>query len=274
MNRKVGLQLPVVRPRTTMFQYAVVGEGYSFDELRSLQDWHIRFELQSVSGVSEVASVGGFVRQYQVILDPARLLGFGVTAEAVVRAIRASNTDVGGRTIEVAGGDYMVRGLGYLRGVGDIADLAVGVGPRGTPVRVADVARVSIGPDMRLGFTEWNGRGEAVGGVVVMRYGENALEVIDAVKEKIEEIETGLPPGVCIVATYDRSDLIRRATTTLASTLIEESLVVALVCMVCSTRGPWLGAPKPANGPRTLCAPPTSVSSSRKGPAPRPPPPE
>ena len=215
-----------------VFQYAVLGEGYSFDELRSLQDWHIRFELQSVPGVSEVASVGGFVRQYQVILDPAKLLGFGVTADEVVRAIRSSNTDVGGRTVEVAGGDYMVRGLGYLGGVGDIADLAVGVGRRGTPVRVADVARVSIGPDMRLGFTEWNGQGEAVGGVVVMRYGENALQVIDAVKEKIKEIETGLPPGVSIVATYDRSDLIRRATTTLTRTLIEESIVVALVCLI------------------------------------------
>ena len=215
-----------------VFQYAVVGEGYSFDELRSLQDWHIRFELQSVPGVSEVASVGGFVRQYQVILDPAKLLGFGVTAGEVVLALRSSNTDVGGRTVEVAGGDYMVRGLGYLRGVGDIADLAVGVGRRGTPVRVADVARVSIGPDMRLGFTEWNGQGEAVGGVVVMRYGENALQVIDAVKEKIEEIETGLPPGVSIVTTYDRSDLIRRATTTLTRTLIEESIVVALVCLI------------------------------------------
>ena len=121
---------------------------------------------------------------------------------------------------------------GYLRGVGDIADLAVGVGHRGTPVRVADVARVSIGPDMRLGFTEWNGQGEAVGGVVVMRYGENALQVIDAVKEKIEEIETGLPPGVSIVATYDRSGLIRGATSTLTRTLIEESIVVALVCLI------------------------------------------
>ncbi|MCH8812652.1 MAG: efflux RND transporter permease subunit, partial [Gemmatimonadetes bacterium] len=215
-----------------VFQYAVLGEGYSLDELRSLQDWNIRFELQSVPGVSEVASVGGFVRQYQVILDPVKLLGFGVTTDEVVRAIRSSNTDVGGRTIEVAGGDYMVRGLGYLRGVGDIADLAVGVDRRGTPVRIADVARVTVGPDMRLGFTEWNGQGEAVGGVVVMRYGENALRVIDAVKEKIEEIETGLPPGVSIVATYDRSDLIRRATSTLTRTLIEESIVVALVCLI------------------------------------------
>ncbi len=215
-----------------VFQYAVLGEGYSLDELRSLQDWNIRFELQSVPGVSEVASVGGFVRQYQVILDPVKLLGFGVTTDEVVRAIRSSNTDVGGRTVEVAGGDYMVRGLGYLRGVGDIADLAVGVDRTGTPVRIADVARVTVGPDMRLGFTEWNGQGEAVGGVVVMRYGENALRVIDAVKEKIEEIETGLPPGVSIVATYDRSELIRRATSTLTRTLIEESIVVALVCLI------------------------------------------
>ena len=172
------------------------------------------------------------MRQYQVILDPAKLLGFGVTVDNVVGAIRSSNTDVGGRTVEVAGGDYMVRGLGYLRGVADIADLAVGLGRRGTPVRVADVARVSIGPEMRLGFTEWNGEGEAVGGVVVMRYGENALQVIDAVKEKIGQIEAGLPPGVSIVTTYDRSALIRRATTTLTRTLIEESIVVALVCLI------------------------------------------
>ena len=215
-----------------VFQYAVVGEDYSLDQLRSIQDWYLRFGLQAVPGVSEVASVGGYVKQYQVILDPARLLGFGVTTQQVVQAIQSSNADVGGRTVEVAGGDYMVRGLGYLRGVSDIAGLAVGSGTNGIPVRVGDVADVTVGPDIRLGMAELNGLGEAVGGVVVMRYGENALEVIEAVKEKLVELEEGLPPGVGIVTTYDRSELIHRATNTLWRTLIEESLIVALVCVV------------------------------------------
>ncbi len=140
-----------------VFQYAVLGEGYRLDQLRSLQDWYLRFELQSVPGVAEVASVGGYVKQYQVLLDPAKLLGFGVTADAVVRAIRTSNADVGGRTIEIAGSDYMVRGFGYLGGVSDIGNLAVGAGRNGVPVRVEDVAQVTIGPDMRLGIAEWNG---------------------------------------------------------------------------------------------------------------------
>src|SRR3990170_6468410 len=142
-----------------VFQYALQGEGYSLDQLRSIQDWYVRFGLQQVPGVAEVASVGGYVKQYQVILDPAKLLGFGVTAEQVIRAIRTSNADVGARTIEVAGGDYMVRGLGYLRGVGDIARLAVGPGAGGIPVRVRDVATVTLGPDIRIGFTDLNGTG-------------------------------------------------------------------------------------------------------------------
>ena len=214
-----------------VFQYALQGEGYSLDQLRSIQDWYVRFALQQVPGVAEVASVGGYVKQYQVILDPAKLLGFGVTADQVIRAIRSSNADVGARTIEVAGSDYMVRGLGYLRGVGDIAGLAVGPGANGVPVRVRDVATVTLGPDIRLGFVEWNGTGEAVGGVVVMRYGENALKVIDGVKHKLTELETGLPPGVKIVTTYDRSSLIHRAIWTLWRTLLEESVIVALVCL-------------------------------------------
>jgi Cu(I)/Ag(I) efflux system membrane protein CusA/SilA len=215
-----------------VYQYAVEGEGYSLDQLRSLQDWYLRYGLQQVSGVSEVASVGGYVKQYQVILDPAKLLGFGVTADQVISAIRTSNADVGARTIEVSGGDYMVRGLGYLRGVGDIAGLAVGPGANGVPVRVRDVATITIGPDIRLGFVERNGAGEAVGGVVVMRYGENALEVIEGVERKLAELAQGLPPGVRIVTTYDRSSLINRAIRTLWRTLIEESLIVALVCVV------------------------------------------
>ncbi|MGH7606596.1 MAG: efflux RND transporter permease subunit, partial [Gemmatimonadales bacterium] len=215
-----------------VFQYAVVGAGYSPDRLRSIQDWYLRFGLQQVPGVAEVASVGGYVKQYQVLLDPAKLLGYGVTTDQVIRAIRTSNADVGARTIEIAGSDYMVRGLGYLRGVGDIADLAVGPGADGVPVRVRDVATVTVGPDIRLGFAELNGRGEAVGGVVVMRYGENALEVIDGVARKLADLEAGLPPGVQIVTTYDRSSLIYRAIRTLWRTLIEESLIVAVVCVV------------------------------------------
>jgi Cu(I)/Ag(I) efflux system membrane protein CusA/SilA len=172
------------------------------------------------------------VKQYQVILDPAKLLGFGVTADQVITAIRTSNADVGARTVEVAGGDFMVRGLGYLKGVGDIAGLAVGPGANGVPVRVRDVATVTVGPDLRLGFAERNGEGEAVGGVVIMRYGENALKVIDAVKRRLVELERGLPPGVRVVPTYDRSSLIHRAIRTLGRTLIEESLIVALVCVV------------------------------------------
>ncbi|MBI4514183.1 MAG: efflux RND transporter permease subunit [Gemmatimonadetes bacterium] len=215
-----------------VYQYAVVGEGYSIDQLRSIQDWYLRFGLQQVPGVAEVASVGGFVKQYQVLLDPAKLLGFSITADQVIHTVRTSNIDVGARTIEVAGGDYMVRGLGYFRSVSDIATLAVGVGPDGVPVRVRDVATVTLGPDIRLGIAELNGRGEAVGGVVVMRYGQNALGVIQGVKAKLAELSRGLPAGVRVVTTYDRSNLIYRAVRTLWRTLLEESVIVALACVL------------------------------------------
>ncbi|MBI4500618.1 MAG: efflux RND transporter permease subunit, partial [Gemmatimonadetes bacterium] len=168
--------------------------------------------------------------QYQVLLDPARLLGYGVTVPQIIQAVRGANQDVGARTVEVAGSDYAIRGLGYFRGVEDIANVAVGSGSDGRPVRVADVARVTIGPDLRLGIAERNGQGEAVGGVVVMRYRENALRVIDAVQQRIAEIAPALPAGVKIVPTYDRSDLIHRSIETLWRTLIEESIIVGLVC--------------------------------------------
>jgi Cu(I)/Ag(I) efflux system membrane protein CusA/SilA len=213
-----------------VFQYALRGPGYGPDQLRTIQDFQVRYALQSVPGVAEVASLGGFVKQYQVLLDPARLLAYGVTAREVIAAVRGANQDVGARTVEVAGADYAIRGLGYFRGPADIAAVAVGVGRDGRPVRVGDVARVSVGPDLRLGIAELNGQGEAVGGVVVMRYGENALRVINGVKQRIAEIAPALPPSVTIVPTYDRSSLIHRSIKTLWRTLIEESIIVGLVC--------------------------------------------
>ncbi|OLC06703.1 MAG: cation transporter [Gemmatimonadetes bacterium 13_1_40CM_66_11] len=213
-----------------VFQYALEGPGYAPDRLRSIQDFQVRYALQSVPGVAEVASLGGYVRQYQVLLDPARLLAYGVEVRQVVEAVRGANQDVGARTLEVAGADYAIRGLGYFRGVEDIAKVGIAVGTGGRSVHVGDVARVTIGPDLRLGIAELNGQGEAVGGVVVMRYGENALRVINAVKQRIAEITPSLPAGVRIVPTYDRSNLIHGSIKTLWRTLIEESIIVGLVC--------------------------------------------
>jgi copper/silver efflux system protein len=215
-----------------VYQYALEGRGHSLAELRTIQDFQIRYALQGLPGVAEVASIGGFVRQYQVLLDPVRLRGFGVTARQIADAVRGANQDVGARTIEVAGSDYAIRGRGYFRGVEDITNVAVGVGRQGRPVRVADVAQVTIGPDLRIGIAERNGEGEAVGGVVVMRVGANALDVVDRVKAKLAEIESSLPPGVQVVTTYDRSDLIHRSIDTLKRTLIEEAIIVALVCLL------------------------------------------
>jgi copper/silver efflux system protein len=215
-----------------VYQYALEGPGYSPEQLRTIQDFQLRYALQGLPGVAEVASIGGFVRQYQVLLDPVRLRAFGVTARHVADAVRGANQDVGARTIEVAGSDYAIRGRGYFRGVEDIVEVAVGVGAQGRPVRVAEVAQVTIGPDLRIGIAERNGRGEAVGGVVVMRFGANALDVTNRVKAKLAEIAPSLPPGVRVVTTYDRSGLIHRSIDTLERTLIEESIIVALVCMV------------------------------------------
>ena len=215
-----------------VYQYALEGTGYSPAQLRTIQDFQVRYALQGVPGVAEVASIGGFVRQYQVLLDPARLRAFGVTARQIVEAVRGANQDVGARTVEVAGSDYAIRGLGYFRGMGDIADVAVGAGTGGRPIRVGDVAQVTVGPDLRTGIAERNGLGEAVGGVVVMRVGANALDVVSRVQAKLAELAPSLPPGVRVVTTYDRTDLIHRSIATLFRTLIEESLIVGLVCVL------------------------------------------
>jgi Cu(I)/Ag(I) efflux system membrane protein CusA/SilA len=214
-----------------VYQYAVQGKNRTLAELRTLQDWYLRYQITQTPGVAEVASIGGFVQQYQVVVDPAKLRGYGVPLAEVTRAIRASNRDVGGRVVEMAETEYMVRGRGYLRGKADIEQLVV-KSDRGTPVRIADIARVELGPDERRGVAELNGEGEAVSGIVVARHGENALAVIDNVKQKIGEIAAGLPEGVTIETVYDRSELIERAIGTLKATLIEESAIIALVCFV------------------------------------------
>ncbi len=228
---------PTLGPDATgvgwVFEYALVDKSGKHDlqELRALQDWNIRYALASVPGVAEVASVGGFVKQYQVNVDPTKLLGHGITMDEVVRAVRASNQEVGGRVLEVAGHELVIRGRGYVKTPGDIGSSPIKV-IEGTPVRVSDVAEVSLGPDIRRGLTELNGEGEAPGGVVIMRYGENALTVIDGVKDRIKEIETGLPEGVKLVVTYDRSGLIEESVSTLEHTLLEEMIVVSVVIFV------------------------------------------
>ena len=214
-----------------VFEYAVIGAQHTLAELRSFQDWFIRFQLTKAQGVAEVASVGGFVKQYQVVIDPAKLRAFAISLPQVTNAIRASNMDVGGRTIEMSEREYMVRGRGYLKGIGDLENVVL-KSERGTPVLLKDLARVELGPDERRGLAELNGQGEVVAGIVLQRDGENALTVIKNIKQKIADIAPGLPKGVSILPVYDRSDLIHRAINTLKHTLIEESLIIALVCMV------------------------------------------
>lgn len=225
---------PTLGPDATgvgwVFQYALVDKSGQHDlaELRSLQDWHVRYALGSVPGVAEVASVGGFVKQYQVNVDPHKLLARGVTMDDVVTAVRESNDEVGGRVLEIAGHEHVVRGRGYIKKPEDIGESPVRASG-GVAVRVRDVAEVGFGPDIRRGLAELNGEGETAGGIVIMRQGENALRVIDAVKQRISEMEPGLPAGVSIVVTYDRSELIEAAIATLKRTLIEEMIIVSLV---------------------------------------------
>ncbi len=208
------------------------GSKYDLSELRSIQDWYLRYELASVPGVSEVASIGGYVKQYQVEVDPNKLLAYNIPLSKVKMAIKRSNNDVGGKLVEMGETEFMVRGLGYIESIQDLENIPLGVDQKGTPILVKNVANVHLGPELRRGLAEWNGEGEIVGGIIVMRYGENALKVIDNAKKKLEQLKKGLPEGVTIKTAYDRSSLIKRAINTLKGKLIEESAVVALVCMI------------------------------------------
>jgi copper/silver efflux system protein len=214
-----------------VYQYVVTGAQRSLAELRSIQDWYARYQIAKAPGVAEVASVGGFTQQYQVVVDPQRLRAYGLSLKEVRDAIRNSNMDIGGRTVEMTEAEYIVRGRGYLQSVEDLKQVVLRA-ENGTPVLLQDVARVELGPDERRGITELNGEGEAVGGIALQRFGENALDVIENVKAKIAEIGKGLPEGVSIQSVYDRSELIFRAIDNLKHTLIEESTVVAIVCFV------------------------------------------
>jgi len=234
-TRLPGGVSPQIGPDATgvgwVYQYVVQAKNRTLAELRTLQDWYLRYQLTKAQGVSEVASIGGFVQQYQVVVDPVKLRAYGVPLMRVAQVIRDSNRDVGGRVVEMAETEYMVRGRGYLRGAADIEELVVRA-DKGTPVRVRDVARVELGPDERRGMAELNGDGEVVSGIAVARFGENALRVIDSVKKRIDELKPGLPEGVSIETVYDRSDLIHHAIDTLTMTLLEESLIVAAVCVL------------------------------------------
>ena len=227
--------VPTLGPDATgvgsVYQYAVMAQKRNLAELRTTQDWQVRFAVAKAEGVAEVASVGGFVRQYSVVVDPRRLRAFDIPLAKVRQAIRESNMDVGGRVVELAETEFMVRGRGYLRGIADIESIVLKA-QGGTPVLVKDVARVELAPDERRGVTELNGEGEVVSGIAVQRYGQNALSVIGSIKERLAEIKGSLPEGTEIIPVYDRSDLIHRAIATLKVTLLEESAIVALVCFI------------------------------------------
>ncbi len=229
---------PALGPDATgvgwIYEYALVDRSGTHDlaELRSLQDWYLRYPLQTVPGVAEVASVGGFVKQYQVEVDPNALMAFGIPLSKIKQAIQRSNNDVGGRLLEISETEYMVRGLGYIRSLDDLRSIPVAADPGGTPVRLQDVAQIQIGPELRRGLVDLDGEGEVVGGIVVMRFGENARATIDGVRQRLAELKAGLPDGVEIVTVYDRGDLIDRAVDSLSRSLLIEILIVSLVVIV------------------------------------------
>jgi copper/silver efflux system protein len=228
---------PVIGPDATgagwVYEYLLIDRSHNLNlaDLRSLQDWHVRYELETVPGVAEVSTIGGFERQYQAKLDPKRLLALHVPLQTVIDRIRASNSEVGGRVLEMTGADYLIRGVGYIKSLADIEKIPV-ASNNGTPVLVRDLGVVSYGPNLREGVAEWNGEGEAVGGIVVMRYGQNALKVINGIKERLEEVRKTLPPGVEIVSGYDRAGLIQDSIDTLKRDLLEEAAIVSLVIIV------------------------------------------
>ena len=228
---------PAIGPDATgagwVYEYVLVDHSHkqSLADLRSIQDWHLRYQLATVPGVAEVASIGGFVRQYQVNVDPNKLLAYRIPLSTVVDRVKSSTNEVGGRVLELSGTRYMIRGLGYLKSLDDLANVPV-MAKNGTPVLIKDLGTVSFGPDMREGVAEWNGEGETVGGIVVMRYGVNALNVIDGVKKKLAEIKGSLPSGVEVVSGYDRGGLISESINTLKHSLIEEAIIVSLVIIV------------------------------------------
>ena len=214
------------------FMYALKSDRHDLSELRSIQDWFLKFELTSVSGVSEVASIGGFVRQYQITVDPNKLRAYNISISKIRNAVQMSNSDVGGRVIEVAEKEFMIRGLGYIESLDDIRQIALGVNANGTPILLGDVARVGVGPEIRRGLADWNGEGEVVGGIVIVRYGADTLRVIADVKEKLAEVKAGLPEGVEIEIAYDRSALINRSIESLNEALLQQFLIVGLVCVL------------------------------------------
>jgi Cu(I)/Ag(I) efflux system membrane protein CusA/SilA len=241
LNQVTGRLPPIVKPAIGpdatgvgwVYEYALVDRSGKRDisQLRALQDWFLKYELKSVPDVAEVATIGGFVRQYQILLNPERMRAFRIPQDNIIRAVQNANAETGGSVLELGEAEYMVRARGYLKSMEDFRYVPVGLGPNGTPVFLKDVAHVQVGPEIRRGIAELDGEGEVVGGVIVMRFGKNALETIDAVKQKLQSLKAGLPEGVEIVETYDRSDLIKRAVNTLTHRLIEEFIVVALVCL-------------------------------------------
>ncbi len=217
-----------------VYQYALVDTSgqRSLADIRSYQDWYLRYYLKSVKGVAEVASIGGFGRQYQVNVDPNRLRNYGLPIQRVVEAVRGGNSETGGRLIEFGGTEYMVRGRGYARSIADIESIVVSASEGGTPIRIRDIGQVVIGPDLRRGVSDLDGAGEVVSGIVVMRQGQNALDVIDRVKAKIAQVEPGLPAGMKIVPIYDRSELIKRAISNVSETLVEVILTVVFIVLL------------------------------------------